>query len=173
MSRRSWQVRQRAFDLMFEVIACAHCGRSGTNQLDPDGKKWHMDHLMPLAAGGADKVENLVKSCQSCNLSKGKKVITTYKRFSIREAARLSGVHPDTIRRAWKDGRLKSAGKSDLNGALLFTYADLMVAGFDVTGRTPSIEASPKQNEVEHLREQNSRLLAIIENLTKQLVSNG
>ena len=34
------------------------------------GAHMHLDHLVPLARGGADEEENLVASCPSCNLEK-------------------------------------------------------------------------------------------------------
>lgn len=44
---------------------CYYCGRHG-----PDG---HVDHLIPLSRGGTDDLENLVWSCEPCNLGKGAK----------------------------------------------------------------------------------------------------
>ncbi|MFI8830536.1 HNH endonuclease [Streptomyces afghaniensis] len=33
----------------------------------------HVDHLVPLARGGAHSLSNLVPACQRCNTSKGAK----------------------------------------------------------------------------------------------------
>lgn len=44
---------------------CAYCRTSLT------GKKWHIDHIHPLARGGANDRKNLQICCVSCNLSKG------------------------------------------------------------------------------------------------------
>ena len=38
------------------------------------GRKWHMDHVIPLSKGGSHVSSNLVKSCESCNTSKGGKL---------------------------------------------------------------------------------------------------
>jgi 5-methylcytosine-specific restriction endonuclease McrA len=38
------------------------------------GKKYHADHLIPLARGGTNAPNNIVISCPKCNLSKGKKL---------------------------------------------------------------------------------------------------
>lgn len=35
----------------------------------------HFDHVIPLCAGGKNTAENIVISCQKCNLSKGRKII--------------------------------------------------------------------------------------------------
>jgi 5-methylcytosine-specific restriction endonuclease McrA len=35
------------------------------------GNEYHVDHVMPLSAGGSDGPENLVIACPDCNLRKG------------------------------------------------------------------------------------------------------
>lgn len=40
---------------------CAYC----------DEPAEHLDHVVPIAAGGADAAHNLVPACGACNLSKG------------------------------------------------------------------------------------------------------
>ena len=55
-----------------DVCVCAYCSRLGTDT-DPDGKTWHMDHIIPLSKGGQDSLSNIVKTCQYCNLKKGAK----------------------------------------------------------------------------------------------------
>lgn len=37
------------------------------------GSNYHVDHVVPLAAGGSNDPENIVISCPACNLSKGAK----------------------------------------------------------------------------------------------------
>lgn len=44
---------------------CRYCGRG-----EPDGVKLHLDHLVPVAAGGRSEIDNLVVACQDCNLGK-------------------------------------------------------------------------------------------------------
>jgi len=49
---------------------CANCG----NKLfKSGGKKYHVDHIMPLALGGSNWPSNLQCLCPACNLSKGAK----------------------------------------------------------------------------------------------------
>lgn len=35
------------------------------------GKEFHVEHILPLAAGGTDELNNLALACYRCNLSKG------------------------------------------------------------------------------------------------------
>jgi hypothetical protein len=48
---------------------CRYCKRQGDG-LDPDGRTWHIDHVIPVTKGGTDDPENLALSCQTCNLQK-------------------------------------------------------------------------------------------------------
>ena len=43
---------------------CAYCG--STEEL-----QW--DHIVPLSQGGPDTIDNMVRACRNCNLSKGSK----------------------------------------------------------------------------------------------------
>lgn len=47
---------------------CAHCGARITMELEADG---HIDHIVPLAAGGSNDLVNLQLLCKECNLKKG------------------------------------------------------------------------------------------------------
>jgi hypothetical protein len=44
---------------------CAYCGRG-----QDDGVQLHIDHLVPVARGGRNELENLVTACATCNLGK-------------------------------------------------------------------------------------------------------
>ena len=46
---------------------CAHCGVRITMELEASG---HVDHIVPLAAGGSNDLVNLQLLCQACNLEK-------------------------------------------------------------------------------------------------------
>lgn len=54
-----------------KIIAnpCAYCG----------SKAEHIDHVIPIAKGGAHKVGNLVAACQSCNQRKSDKFLSVWK----------------------------------------------------------------------------------------------
>jgi len=55
------QVIRRAAD------RCEYCGLSQAGQ----EATFHIDHIIPIAAGGATVVENLALACVSCSLRKG------------------------------------------------------------------------------------------------------
>jgi len=46
---------------------CSHCGKRITMELEADG---HIDHIVPLAAGGSNDLVNLQLLCKTCNLKK-------------------------------------------------------------------------------------------------------
>lgn len=69
MTIRSSTMANRARRVLDEVDWCAYCGRLGAG-LGPDGRKWHIDHVVPLALGGSDEPGNMVKACSTCNLKK-------------------------------------------------------------------------------------------------------
>jgi 5-methylcytosine-specific restriction endonuclease McrA len=50
------------------LASATHCGYCAA-RLDPT--RTHFDHTIPLAKGGAHRIENLVVCCSACNLSKG------------------------------------------------------------------------------------------------------
>ena len=47
-------------------FCCRYCGRTGS---DP-GVVLHIDHVVPLAAGGATREDNLRTACEDCNCCK-------------------------------------------------------------------------------------------------------
>jgi 5-methylcytosine-specific restriction endonuclease McrA len=49
------------------VVVCFYC------ESEIEQNKRHVDHKIPLSRGGSHSVENLVISCASCNLRKGRK----------------------------------------------------------------------------------------------------
>lgn len=46
---------------------CQYCGKR------PNPRDLNLDHVLPRSRGGADSWENLVVSCRSCNLKKGRR----------------------------------------------------------------------------------------------------
>ena len=45
---------------------CVYC----RNKLRPRGRAFHVDHIIPISAGGGDEEENLLALCSKCNLWK-------------------------------------------------------------------------------------------------------
>jgi 5-methylcytosine-specific restriction endonuclease McrA len=58
----------------FEVLArdgfkCCYCGRAATRA------ELHVDHFVPIAAGGSDDIDNLRAACADCNSGKSDRVL--------------------------------------------------------------------------------------------------
>lgn len=64
-------VVRRAKRSLQHVVSCAYCAKVGNEQLGPDGRNWHIDHIEPKSLGGSNHPTNLVKSCATCNIKKG------------------------------------------------------------------------------------------------------
>jgi 5-methylcytosine-specific restriction endonuclease McrA len=60
---------QRAEILKSNWGLCSYCNTR---------KATDLDHLVPLAAGGLDRVENLVPACDTCNGSKGNRTLIVW-----------------------------------------------------------------------------------------------
>lgn len=71
--------------------------------------KSHVDHIMPLALGGTNDIDNLQYLCARCNLSKGKK-------------------HPDVWRREMREFALKRVLQYRYVRAKQFSYTGSSVA---------------------------------------------
>jgi len=68
-------------------IACHYCGRKTTKQ------NRHLDHLLPVEAGGQNTEENLVVACKRCNTEKGKQEYWSY----VNKRIELTGLHLRTL----------------------------------------------------------------------------
>ena len=75
-----WQLRSYVFHR--DGRRCAYCGTT-------KAKRYELDHITPKSAGGADRVSNLVVSCQSCNLQKGNTPVET---FLADKSAKLAAI---------------------------------------------------------------------------------
>ena len=58
---------------------CHYCNRTGSLDEGPGQRPWHIDHMEPIARGGADDENNLTLACKRCNLTKH---VQPYKDFS-------------------------------------------------------------------------------------------
>jgi 5-methylcytosine-specific restriction endonuclease McrA len=62
------------FDILNrDGFRCKYCGRTA----EEDNVKLHVDHIVPVSAGGKNTESNLATSCQECNMGKGNKIIST------------------------------------------------------------------------------------------------
>jgi hypothetical protein len=50
-------------------FTCQYCGRKAPEVV------FHIDHVFPKSKGGSDAEENLVLSCDECNIGKGNKIL--------------------------------------------------------------------------------------------------
>jgi 5-methylcytosine-specific restriction protein A len=68
--RRNVSARVKLAVLNRDGWKCQQCGfRTRTRTF------LHVDHILPLAAGGTNDIRNLQVLCSSCNLKKGKRVL--------------------------------------------------------------------------------------------------
>lgn len=51
--------------LQRDGFRCQYCGRAVR-----DGATLHLDHVVPVAAGGETTEDNLITACETCNLGK-------------------------------------------------------------------------------------------------------
>jgi len=53
-----------------DEFTCAYCGSTPPNVI------LQVDHIHPVAEGGLNHIDNLITSCQPCNIGKGANVLT-------------------------------------------------------------------------------------------------
>jgi len=82
-STRAWR------ELRLKILArdagiCGYCGA--------DAK--HVDHIIPVAAGGTDSPENLTAACARCNQLKSDKTITDFSKARTPSTPPLCSLSP-------------------------------------------------------------------------------
>ena len=75
--------------LRFEVFKrdgfiCQYCGSK------PPAVVLQADHINPVAKGGRNGIDNLVTSCQPCNLGKGVRLLTVAPQSMVEKAAQVA-----------------------------------------------------------------------------------
>lgn len=66
MSERKQIGKKLRFDVFKrDSFTCQYCGST------PPKVILHVDHIMPVASGGGNEIENLITACSCCNLGKG------------------------------------------------------------------------------------------------------
>lgn len=85
---------------------CHYCNRAGSLDEGPGQRPWHVDHMDPLARGGADSDENLTLACKRCNLTKNAQPYEDFKRFSYaawwQDRDGIDEGELDSIMHAWE-----------------------------------------------------------------------
>ena len=85
---------------------CAYCGHAMRDPQSNDGRALNdatIDHLVPVAHGGADTIENRVAACRGCNQDKDSLDVSTFIR------CRHNPVMLDEARRITKRGEARRA----------------------------------------------------------------
>lgn len=68
---------------------CMYC------YIDIRTKQYHVDHVIPLAAGGTNNLDNLVIACSECNLTASTKVFPSiYDKRNYIQKERLRRIIP-------------------------------------------------------------------------------
>ena len=89
MDKKSSEIKARkpiSKRVRFEVFkrdhfVCQYCGATPPNVV------LHVDHVIPVAKGGTNHIDNLVTSCDSCNLGKGAISLTVIPKTIAEKAA--------------------------------------------------------------------------------------
>ena len=59
---------------------CFVCGKTHDESVEETGEPLHIDHIVPHIDGGTLDIENALLLCRACNLSKGTRELTEYRR---------------------------------------------------------------------------------------------
>lgn len=70
-ARKAIGKKQRFEIFKRDAFTCAYCGST------PPKVILHVDHIHPVALGGGNESDNLVTSCNECNLGKGARLLTS------------------------------------------------------------------------------------------------
>lgn len=80
MARKALSKKTRFEVFKRDRFTCVYCGAT------PPGVLLHVDHVLAVANGGTNAIENLVTSCQPCNLGKSDRLLDVVP-ASVREKA--------------------------------------------------------------------------------------
>lgn len=69
---------------------CIYCSAKE----DENGRRHHVDHFIPVSAGGSHHISNLLLACASCNLSKGN---ASFIEFYLRKKDKISDENFTTL----------------------------------------------------------------------------
>ena len=74
-----------------DAFTCQYCGGHPPEQI------LHVDHIVPVAEGGENNIDNLVTSCSACNLGKGATPLTSVP-LSLADKVKLIAEQEEQIR---------------------------------------------------------------------------
>lgn len=87
-----------------------HCYYCGVELIIPEinsiktPNAFCVDHFLPVADGGTNRIDNLVPSCRQCNLSKG---IKTIEEFRIAKLKKIGGYFSEEQKKFLSDNKIK------------------------------------------------------------------
>lgn len=115
MKRRNWTKAQRARLYEAHAGACHICGET----IDLEAERMEVEHVVPLALGGADEWSNIRPAHASCHAAKTRSDVT-----SIAKAKRVNLKHIGQFRppRRIVPGSKASRFKKCLNGKVLIRH---------------------------------------------------
>lgn len=67
-----------------DAFTCQYCGAH------PPQAVLHVDHIVPVAEGGPTDIDNLATSCESCNLGKGARLLSSVPQSLAEKAVEVS-----------------------------------------------------------------------------------
>lgn len=65
-------------------FTCQYCGAH------PPGVLLHVDHIVPVAGGGGNEIDNLITACAPCNLGKGARELSAIPESLTDKASRIA-----------------------------------------------------------------------------------
>jgi hypothetical protein len=66
-----------------DAFSCQYCGAT------PPAVILHVDHINPVSKGGKNNIDNLVTSCNTCNIGKGATLLTSVPKSLKEKAAEI------------------------------------------------------------------------------------
>jgi hypothetical protein len=85
MAKRKAVSKKTRFDVFKrDCFKCQYCGSH------PPKVILHVDHINPVANGGTNESDNLVTSCEACNLGKGARLLSSVPETLAAKASRIA-----------------------------------------------------------------------------------
>lgn len=93
-TRRAIDAETRLIVMRRCKYRCTYCKRRGGKKRGPDGRPWHIDHVVAVVADGGDNDENLTLACATCNERKQDRFLLYPGMFAARQAPTKNGAQP-------------------------------------------------------------------------------
>jgi 5-methylcytosine-specific restriction endonuclease McrA len=124
-------------------MTCQYCGGCGDQERGPDGRPWHIDHVIPLVNGGLTHTGNLTLACSTCNDQKQGRAACEFVRYvanRARQSAMLDSV--TSVQAAPRKAKIIPLRREPLGegSRLRFRYTvDERYEAFIVAGRRKTV----------------------------------